>query len=478
VSSGGGTSTSKAVGVAAIAALGGFLFGFDTSVINGAVDAIQDDFQLGSLFTGLGVASALLGSALGAWFAGSLSDRLGRVRVMHIAAVLFAASALGSGLVVGVADLIAWRLVGGVGVGIASVIAPAYIAEIAPAPLRGRLGSLQQLAIVLGIFAALLSDAFIADAAGGAQETFLFGLEAWRWMFLAELVPATLYGLLAFRLPESPRYLVDRGDRAAAAEVLADVTGTRDTDGKIDDIARSLEREDEPSMRDLRGERFGIKPIVWVGVLLSVFQQAVGINVIFYYSTTLWRSVGFSESDALTTSVINSVINVAATFVAIAIVDRVGRRPLLLAGSATMAVSLATMAFCFSQASGTGEDVTLADPYATVALIAANVFVIGFAASWGPVVWVLLGEMFPNRIRAAALAVAAAAQWVANFVVSVTFPVLSQDVSLTFAYGLYATFATLSFVFVLTKVRETKGQELEDMTEEVQQGRPRAAARV
>ena len=330
----GGGSTGKAIGVASVAALGGFLFGFDTSVINGAVDAIQSDFELGSLFTGLGVASALLGSAAGAWFAGGLSDRFGRVRVMLVAAGLFAASALGSGLVFGVYDLIFWRLVGGVGVGTASVIAPAYIAEIAPAHLRGRLGSLQQLAIVLGIFAALLSDAFLADIAGGAREVLWFGLEAWRWMFLAELIPAVAYGLLALRIPESPRYLVAKGDREGAAEVLRRVVGTTDTDAKIDDIARSLEREDQPSMRDIRGSRLGLKPIVWVGILLSIFQQAVGINVIFYYSTTLWQSVGFSESDALTTSVINSVINVAATFVAIAIVDRVGRRPLLLVGSA------------------------------------------------------------------------------------------------------------------------------------------------
>jgi MFS transporter, SP family, sugar:H+ symporter len=472
----GEVGTVKAVGVAAVAALGGFLFGFDTSVINGAVDAIQADFELGSLFTGFGVASALLGSAAGAWFAGSLSDRYGRVRVMLVAAALFAASALGSGLVVGVYDLIGWRLVGGVGVGIASVIAPAYIAEIAPAHLRGRLGSLQQMAIVLGIFAALLSDAFLADAAGGAREVLFLDLEAWRWMFIAELIPATIYGLLALRIPESPRYLVARGDHARAAEVLRDVVGTTDTDAKIADIARSLERDDRPSMRDIRGDRFGLRPIVWVGIALSIFQQAVGINVIFYYSTTLWQSVGFSESDALTTSVINSVINVAATVLAIAIVDKVGRRPLLLAGSGTMAAALGVMAFCFSQATGSGEDVTLADPYATVALVAANVFVVGFAASWGPVVWVLLGEMFPNRIRAAALAVAAAAQWVANFLVTVSFPVLSQDVSLTFAYGLYATFAALSFVFVLTKVSETKGRELEEMTDEVRQRKQRTPA--
>ncbi|MTV24173.1 sugar porter family MFS transporter [Nitriliruptoraceae bacterium ZYF776] len=463
-----GPSAGKAIAVSLVAALGGFLFGFDTSVINGAVDAIQQDFGLGSLFTGFGVASALLGCAVGAWFAGSLSDRYGRVRVMLVAAALFGASAVGSGLAQGVGDLILWRLLGGLGVGTASVIAPAYIAEVAPAHLRGRLGSLQQLAIVLGIFAALLSNAVMADVAGGAIQELWLGLEAWRWMFMAELVPAIAYGVLALRIPESPRYLVARGEDARAAEVLHEVLNIEDTAGKIADIRRSLEREDRPSMRDIRGERFGLKPIVWVGITLSILQQAVGINVIFYYSTTLWQSVGFEEGDAFTTSVINSVVNVAATLVAIAVVDRLGRKPLLLVGSAGMAVSLATMALCFSQGVVTGgEDVALDDPYATIALVAANAFVVFFAASWGPMVWVLLGEMFPNRIRAAALAVAAAAQWLANFLVTVSFPFLSQDVGLTFAYGMYAAFAALSFVFVWWKVSETKGRELEDMSEDV-----------
>ncbi|GGI04817.1 sugar porter family MFS transporter [Egicoccus halophilus] len=467
-----GYSPARAILVSSVAALGGFLFGYDTSVINGAVDAIQSEFGLGSLFTGFGVASALIGCAVGAWFAGALSDRYGRVRVMLVAAAFFAVSAIGSGFSVGVADLIVWRLIGGFGVGTASVIAPAYIAEVAPARLRGRLGSLQQLAIVLGIFAALVVNAFLADTAGGAQESLWFDIAAWRWMFMAELVPALAYGLLALRIPESPRYLVAKRRFDEAADVLTEVIGIQDTDGKIADIRRSLEREDRPSMRDLKGKRLGLKPIVWVGIALSVFQQAVGINVIFYYSTTLWQSVGYEEGDAFFTSVLNSGVNVAATLVAIAIVDKVGRKLLLLVGSAGMAVSLGAMALAFSQAVGTGDEVSLPDPWGTVALFAANGFVIFFAASWGPVVWVLLGEMFPNRIRAAALAVAAAAQWAANFLVSMTFPVLSQEIGLTFAYGMYATFAALSFLFVWWKISETKGIELEDMSEDVP-SRPR-----
>ncbi|HEY2763913.1 MAG TPA: sugar porter family MFS transporter [Pseudonocardiaceae bacterium] len=460
-------TTAKAILISVVAAVGGFLFGFDTAVINGAVDAIRGTFRLSAALTGFAVSCALLGSALGAWYAGRAADHLGRVRAMLVAAVLFAISAIGAGLAFAVWDLILWRFVGGVGVGMASVIAPAYIAEIAPSHIRGRLGSLQQLAIVSGIFVALLSDAFLANLAGGAGDELWLGLEAWRWMFLTGLVPALVYGVLALQIPESPRYLVAKGELTRAAEVLGEVLGSRSVAAvqqKVQDIVVSLRREREtaPSLRDLRGPRLGLLPIVWVGILLSVFQQFVGINVIFYYSTSLWHSVGFSESDSLTITVITSVTNVLVTLIAIAIVDKVGRKPMLLGGSLGMAVTLGTMAICFSHAVGSGKDVSLPGPWGTVALIAANLYVVFFGATWGPVVWVLLGEMFPNWIRATALAVAAAAQWLANFAVTTTFPILS-DVGLSFAYGLYAAFAALSFVFVLRAVQETKGRELEDM---------------
>src|SRR5690606_18040598 len=206
----------RILGISLAAALGGFLFGFDTAVINGAIDAMSADFEISGFLQGFAVSSALLGCVAGAWFAGPLAARQGRVRVMLVAAALFTVSAIGSGLAVGTWDLIAWRVLGGLGVGAASVIAPAYIAEVSPADVRGRLGSLQQLASVLGIFAALLTDAFLADSAGGAAEQLWFGLEAWRWMFLAEAVPAVIYGLFALTIPESPRYLVDqdREDRS------------------------------------------------------------------------------------------------------------------------------------------------------------------------------------------------------------------------------------------------------------------------
>ncbi|MGH3548950.1 MAG: sugar porter family MFS transporter [Pseudonocardiaceae bacterium] len=461
-------TTAKVILISAVAAVGGFLFGFDTAVINGAVDSIRGAFRLSPALTGFAVSCALLGSAVGAWYAGRAADHVGRVRAMVVAAALFAISAVGAGFAFSVWSLIGWRFVGGLGVGMASVIAPAYIAEVAPSHIRGRLGSLQQLAIVSGIFVALLSDAFLANLAGGASQPLWFGLGAWRWMFLAGLVPALIYGVLALQIPESPRYLVAKGELIRAAEVLRDVLGSRSVEAvqrKVQDIVVSLRREDQhaPRLSDLRGPSLGLLPIVWVGILLSIFQQFVGINVIFYYSTSLWRSVGFSESDSLTITVITSVTNVLVTLIAISIVDKVGRKPMLLGGSLGMALTLGAMAGCFSQSIGSGKDVSLPQPWGTIALIAANLYVVSFGTTWGPVVWVLLGEMFPNWIRATALAVAAAAQWIANFAVTTTFPVLS-NLGLSFAYGLYATFAALSFGFVFKAVKETKGRELEDMT--------------
>jgi sugar porter (SP) family MFS transporter len=451
--------------IAAAAALGGFLFGFDTAVINGAVDSLRAAFGLSAALTGFAVSIALLGSALGAWYAGRLADRYGRVRTMQVAAILLAAGAVGAGLSGSVAWLMAWRVIAGIGVGVASVVAPAYIAEISPASIRGRLGSMQQLAIVLGIFVALLSDAALAGAAGGAAETFWFGFGAWRWMFIVGVVPAVVYGVLAFSVPESPRHLVAGGRNEEALGVLRRVLALGSEAAlqkKLSDIQLSLKREHKPAWSDLVGGSAGLLPIVWIGIVLSVFQQFVGINVIFYYSTTLWNSVGFSESNSFMLTVITSIVNVLVTLVAIALIDRIGRRALLVIGSSGMLVTLAVMAACFAQATGSGTAVSLPGAWGPVALVAANLYVVFFGVSWGPVVWVLLGEMFPNRIRAMALAVAAAAQWLANFAITSSFPPMAQF-SLPFSYGLYAFFALLSLLFVLRFVRETRGVELEDM---------------
>ena len=451
----------KVVQLASVAALGGLLFGFDTAVINGAVDPMREDFAMGSGLTGFTVSSALLGCMAGAYLAGRLADRWGRIRVMVIAAVLFMVSALGSGLAFGPWDMIVWRVVGGLGVGAASVIAPAYIAEISPASIRGRLGSLQQLAIVSGIFVALLSDYGLAAAAGGANEELWLGLDAWRWMFLAELVPALLYGVLALTLPESPRFLMRLGHEERAREVLRTVL-TRGIDIRINEIRRTIQRDQRTSLSDLRKPGGGLLPIVWIGIALSVFQQFVGINVIFYYSTTLWRSVGFGDQEALLITVITSVTNIVVTLVAIGLIDRIGRKRLLVIGSAGMFLTLGTLAVIFSQATLVDDQPVLGDLAGPVALVAANLFVVFFGMSWGPAVWVLLGEMFNNKIRSTALGVAAAAQWLANFAISTSFPAFA-DIGLWFAYGFYTIFALASLIFVLRFVPETKGVELEDM---------------
>ncbi|QUS35179.1 sugar porter family MFS transporter [Falsirhodobacter algicola] len=462
-----GTMSRRLLLVTGTAALGGFLFGYDSSIINGTVDSIRGAFGLSAAAIGFVVSCALLGAMVGAWYAGVCAERFGRVRTMIIASLLLSVSALGSGLAFGTVDLILWRFVGGVGVGFASVIAPAYIAEVSPAGNRGRLGTLQQMAIVVGIFLSLLISAVLARIAGGAAAD-LWGSTAWRWMFLSELIPAIGYGLLAMRLPESPRYLVERQRLDEARHVLQTVVGMSGADAigrKIEEIRTTVASEARKSFTDLRGPRFGLRRVVWLGIILSVFQQFVGINVIFYYSTTLWQSVGFDESDSFMLSVAGSITNIVATVIAIALIDSVGRRKLLLGGSALMALSLGVMALAFSNAGTVDGAVSLPAPWGPVALVAANVFIIGFGASWGPAVWVLLGEMFPNRIRGMALGLAGAAQWLANFVVSTTFPILAA-IGLDFAYSLYALFALLSFIFVLRSVQETKGRSLESMISE------------
>ncbi|RKR12561.1 sugar porter family MFS transporter [Arthrobacter oryzae] len=451
----------RVIWLAVAGAVGGFLFGFDSSVVNGAVDAIKEEFALSEAVTGFAVAVALLGCAAGAYLAGKVADRYGRIPAMKIGALLFLISAIGTGFCFGVWDLIFWRLIGGLGIGLASVIAPAYISEISPRHVRGRLASLQQLAITTGIFAALLSDAVFATTAGGASQDLWFGIEAWRWMFLAGAVPAVIYGWIAFTLPESPRFLVFKGKDEEALKVFKSIAPDSDTERHLREIKEAIE-EDKLAGRkgSLRGRALGLKPVVWIGIILSVLQQFVGINVIFYYSTTLWKAVGFQEKDSLTISVATAVTNILVTLVAIALVDRIGRRPILLAGSIGMALSLGTMALAFGSATGSGDAITLPGAWGPAALVAANIFVISFGASWGPLVWVLLGEIFPSRIRARALGLAAAAQWIANFAITLSFPVMAAA-SLPLTYAMYALFAAASFFFVMFKVPETNGMSLE-----------------
>ncbi|MEU9128693.1 sugar porter family MFS transporter [Kitasatospora sp. NPDC048540] len=453
----------RVVFISAAAAMGGFLFGYDSAVINGAVTGIQKHFDVGNSETAFVVAIALLGSAAGAVAAGQLADRFGRVRTMVLAATLFAISGIGSMFPPSIGVLGLWRVVGGIAIGIASVIAPTYIAEVAPTVYRGRLASLQQLAIVLGITVSQLVNWALNQGAGGESTDELGGIQAWQWMLGVEAVPALIYGAMALTIPESPRFLIAARREKQARRVLEEIEGPSvDLDARVSEIRAVLDTSHKPRLKDLLGGRFGLLPIVWIGIGASVFQQFVGINVIFYYSSFLWQSVGIDESNSLLISLSTSTINVIGTVVAIVLVDRIGRKPLALAGSAGMAFALGLAAWAFSFRQGTGDSATLDNAHAVVALVAAHLFVLCFAFSWGVVVWVLLGEMFPNRIRALALSVAASAQWIANWAITVTFPDLS-DWNLSATYVIYAAFALLSIPFVAFCIKETKGRALEDM---------------
>jgi len=446
--------------IAAAAAMGGFLFGYDSSVINGAVEAIRGRYDIGSAALAQVIAIALIGCAIGAATAGRIADRIGRIRCMQISAVLFTISAVGSALPFALYDLALWRIVGGFAIGMASVIGPAYIAEVAPPAYRGRLGSFQQAAIVIGIAVSQLVNWGLLNAAGGDQRGKLMGLEAWQVMLGVMVIPAVLYGLLSFAIPESPRFLISVGKHERAREILEEVEGDRiDLDARVTEIENAMKSEHKSSFKDLLGGSFFFKPIVWVGIGLSVFQQFVGINVAFYYSSTLWQSVGVDPTDSFLYSFTTSIINIVGTVIAMIFVDRVGRRPLALIGSVGMVIGLALEAWAFSFDLVDGK---LPAAQGWTALIAAHVFVLFFALSWGVVVWVFLGEMFPNRIRAAALGVAASAQWIANWAITASFPSLA-DWNLSATYVIYTVFAALSIPFVLKYVKETKGKALEEM---------------
>ncbi|HEY5803778.1 MAG TPA: sugar porter family MFS transporter [Lysobacter sp.] len=452
--------------VSCVATIGGFLFGFDSGVINGTVDGLQQAFGSSKAGLGFEVASMLLGCAIGAFFAGRLADRWGRRSVLIISAVLFLISALGAGAAATSWMFVAARVLGGFAVGAASVMSPAYIAEVASARYRGRLATVQQIAIISGLFCAFLSNFLLAKAAGASTEGLWLGQAAWRWMFWVQAIPSLLFLVLLLTIPESPRYLVVKKRQADALAVLTRLYGAAQARTKLAEIDASLSADHHrPQLSDLINKATGkIRPIVWIGIGLATFQQLVGINVVFYYGAVLWQAVGFSESDALLINVLSGALSIGACLVTVLLIDRIGRKPLLWVGSAGMAVSLAMMTWAFTTGSiDANHKLALSDSMGTLALVAANVYVIFFNMSWGPVMWVMLGEMFPNQIRGSGLAVAGAAQWTSNFTITVTFPILLGSIGLAGAYGIYTVAAIISVFFVLRYVYETKGKELEQM---------------
>ncbi len=452
--------------VSIAAALGGFLFGFDVAVINGAIGSVQGSesgFELNSFMTGLVVAIVNLGAAVGAWFAGQFSNKYGRVKVMVTAAILLGISALMSGLSFGPWQLIGWRLLGGLGVGISAVVAPAYIAEIAPADKRGRLGTLQQLAIGIGIFGAFISNWILVKISGSADNILWFGLETWRWMFMSELLPALIYGLLALKLPESPRFLVSIGKEDEALRILRSTGSDDNPEERIDEINRSLNGH-RPRLADLRDDKYILRPVVWLALAFAFLIQMAGINNILLYATQLWETVGFSGNLSIFIPVVTSMIGIVMTLVGMSIIDRVGRRPLLLWGAIGMFVTMVMSGISFSQGTVTADgNLNLSGAWALIALTSVHLVYIIFCGTWGVVLWVFLGEIFPNLIRTAGLGLATAGNWIGGTLVTLLFPTMMEKLGLAGTYFSYAVVAAVLIWLVVRHIPETKGRELEDM---------------
>lgn len=458
-------NTSLVVGLTFVATLGGLLFGWDTAVISGAVSSIDAYFidPLGlsetarTSLSGWTISSALVGCIIGATVAGWISTALGRKGGLIVAALLFLAGSLGSAVPeVGFGTIgqmgphalwpfICYRILGGVGVGIASMLSPLYIAEIAPSAIRGRLVSFNQLAIVLGILVVYFVNWYIASL---GNDTWLKSM-GWRWMLASEAIPSVIFLVLLVFVPDTPRWLVLRGRNDEALAQLKRVTEEADARSILADIQRTLE------VRSGRLFSFGAAVVV-VGILISVFQQFVGINAVLYYAPLMFQNMGASTDTALLQTIVVGAANVVFTVVAIVTVDRLGRKPLLIAGAVVMAAAMIALGCLFNaRVVGLG------------ALIAVVVYIGGFAFSWGPVAWVLLAEMFPNSIKGKGLGLAVAAQWLANLVVSASFKVLDGNSTLNtmfnhaFAYWIYGGMSVLAALFVIRYVPETKGRSLE-----------------
>ena len=456
--------------IVAVATIGGFLFGYDSGAVNGTQDGLTRAFNLvpgsWSPTNGLGftVASLLIGCFIGAFFAGRLADLMGRRNTMMLAAALFLVGALVQGAASAQIIFVIARICGGMAVGAASVLSPAYISEVAPANIRGRLTTVQQIMIITGLTAAFVVNYFLAKTAGVSTARFWGGIEAWRWMFLMQAIPAAIFLVALFMIPESPRYLVSKGRTDHARTVLTNLFGSDVAGAKLDEIRATFSEDHRPRLSDIKAPGGGIRRIVWVGIMLAAFQQFVGINVIFYYGATLWQLAGFTENQSLLINIVSGAVSIAACFVTIAVIDKIGRKPLLLIGSAGMAVTLFAMVYAFSHGSlDPAGNLVLSKDVGMIAVVAANLYVIFFNLSWGPVMWVMLGEMFPNQIRGSALAVSGFVQWFANFLISFSFPVMAAKLGLTISYTFYAVCAVISFFLVQSMVHETRGKELEQM---------------
>jgi sugar porter (SP) family MFS transporter len=444
------------VTIAGIAALGGLLFGYDFVVIGGAKPFFEKFFQLDSEeLVGWANSCALLGCLLGSMAAGGVSDRFGRKKGLLLSAVLFAVSSVLTGWAPTFRWFVAWRILGGVAIGMASGISPLYIAEISPARLRGRLVALNQLTIVIGILAAQIVNWLIAQPVpeGATAEAIRLswnGQLGWRWMFTAVAAPATVFFAAALTVPESPRWLTARGRKEEARRVLERIGG----ESSIGEIEASLRTSGRARLAELWSP--GIRRVLGIGVALAVLQQWCGINVIFNYAEEIYRGAGYGVSDILFNIVITGAVNLICTVLAMGAVDRHGRRPLMLLGCAGIGVSHLLLGLAYR--AGMTGGVVLGLTLSTIGC---------FAMTLGPVVWVLIAEIFPNRVRGAAISVAVSALWIACFILTFTFPWLNRTMGPSGTFWLYAGVCFAGFAFVWAGVRETKGKSLEQIEREL-----------
>lgn len=428
-----------------VAALGGLLFGFDTAVISGTIPFIEPYFNLTDVTLGWAVSSILLGCAIGAVISGRLSERYGRKVTLIFCALLFSVTAVATGFSYRFDLFVAFRILGGVAVGMAAVISPMYISEISPAHVRGRLVSLYQLAITLGILLAFMSNFLLADS----------GADAWRWMFSVQAIPAMLFFVALFVVPESPRWLISKNRIEDARHVLTKIGGQVYGDRELASIRESFNTHQEQVKLSVLLEKRYFLPVT-LGVLVAVFSQVTGYNSLLYYAPLIFKNAGLETGDALFQTLAIGIINCVFTFVAIVTIDKVGRRLLLLSGSFLMTVCWALIAFTFNPN---------ADGYLLLGIIL--IFCAVYAATIGPVTWTYIAEIFPNKIRALGISVATLSLWIACFVTSFTFPVLAKAAGESGTFLIYGGLCLIYFLFIFFRLPETKGKPLETLEREL-----------
>jgi len=444
--------------ISSVAALGGLLFGWDWVVIGGAKPFFQRYFQLTSE-TQIGWANscALIGCLVGALAAGALSDKFGRKKLLVLSALIFAVTSLGNALAENFSVFIAWRMLGGVAIGLASSLSPMYISEVAPAQMRGKLVSINQLTIVVGILLAQIINWYLVrNLPVGATDEFIknswFGQSGWRWMFGLTAVPAILFFIGMFFVPESPRWLAKNGKPELAENILSKIGGPKYSSAALAEINSTLAKEEIQHVRfaDLLDPRMA--KVLVLGVVLAVFQQWCGINVIFNYAEEIFKAAGYDISSVLSNIAWTGSVNLACTFVALGAVDRAGRRPLMLFGSAALALIYFAMGCCYHHH-------VQGLPVLLLVLAAIGCY----AMSLAPVTWVVISEIFPNRIRGAAMSVAVCALWIACFLLTYTFPMLNAKLGAAGTFWLYAAICVLGLIFIYFKLPETKNKSLEQI---------------